>query len=463
MSPPNTPRPQPKPGPGKDSLASELHHDSTPNLGAVLDQVDRFVRRFVAFANQHQAVAVVLWIAHTHIIDALRVTVYLHITSPTPEAGKSRLLDALEQLVAKAWRAVQPSEAALFRKLSMATVTLLLDEADPIWGRDGRLRPETEPQRAVLNAGHTRGTTVPRVVGAGTSMQVQDFKVFGPKAIAGIGEIPDSLRSRSITIRMRRRLPTERIEAFFPDEVADEAALLRDGLAAACAAALPLDLHLLRRELLALGLGDRAADGWAALLGLADKAGDAWGNRARAAAAALTSGARRDEEDLGLRLLADLRVIFGEVERPHLATVEMIDRLAEAEGSPWGDWRGKPITGQAVARLLRPFGIAPATHRRGETTFKGYARTQFEDAWARYLPSDAASDQSRGNNPYGTTTFAESDRSHSDECYPSQNGEKPCPTTTVTALPTETARESDDPLQIVLDTFPGAQVVEVTS
>ena len=34
---------------------------------------------------------------------------------------------------------------------------------------------------------------------------------------------------------------------------------------------------------------------------------------------------------------------------------------------------------------LKKDGIAPKTIRGGATTFKGYARAQFEDAWSRYL------------------------------------------------------------------------------
>ena len=38
-----------------------------------------------------------------------------------------------------------------------------------------------------------------------------------------------------------------------------------------------------------------------------------------------------------------------------------------------------------MARLLKPYGVAPKTIRLGETTPKGYEGDQFADSWERYL------------------------------------------------------------------------------
>jgi hypothetical protein len=62
------------------------------------------------------------------------------------------------------------------------------------------------------------------------------------------------------------------------------------------------------------------------------------------------------------------------------------------------------MTKPQLARALAPFGIRPSgTIRfgRGEgDTGKGYHRDSFEEAWARYLPSDMpSSGQDRGCDP----------------------------------------------------------------
>jgi hypothetical protein len=51
--------------------------------------------------------------------------------------------------------------------------------------------------------------------------------------------------------------------------------------------------------------------------------------------------------------------------------------------------RGKPLDQRKLAHHLRQYGIRSKTIRVGDTTPKGYARADFVDVWARYLPSAA--------------------------------------------------------------------------
>ena len=46
----------------------------------VLEDVRTFIRRFVVL-DDHQALAVALWVALTHVYDAFGITPYLVITS----------------------------------------------------------------------------------------------------------------------------------------------------------------------------------------------------------------------------------------------------------------------------------------------------------------------------------------------------------------------------------------------
>jgi antitoxin (DNA-binding transcriptional repressor) of toxin-antitoxin stability system len=105
-------------------------------------------RRFVHYVNDHQAVAVTLWTAHTHAIDAFDVTPYRYFKSPEPESGKTRNFEVGEHLVARPWRVVEASEAVVFRKIDAERPTVMLDEVDALFGdrADGR-----EGLRGVLN------------------------------------------------------------------------------------------------------------------------------------------------------------------------------------------------------------------------------------------------------------------------------------------------------------------------
>src|SRR3954452_20999443 len=87
------------------------------DFGSVLDQLERHLRRFVAFTSEHQPVAIVLWVAHTHAAEAAEQSPILAVVSPVKRAGKTRLLDAIEHVVREPWRVVRPSESVLIRKI----------------------------------------------------------------------------------------------------------------------------------------------------------------------------------------------------------------------------------------------------------------------------------------------------------------------------------------------------------
>jgi hypothetical protein len=128
---------------------------------------------------------------------------------------------------------------------------------------------------------------------------------------------------------------------------------------------------------------DRASDNWAPLLNIADVAGGEWPERARTAMLALEGSS--DEGTTKELLLKDISGIFDEMER--MSSAALVEELIKIEDHPWGDWRkGRPITQNGLARLLKPFGILSKTIRIDDHTPKGYTRDQFTDVFKRYLP-----------------------------------------------------------------------------
>jgi hypothetical protein len=351
-----------------------------PDLRATLDAVRAFSCRYVHFTNAHQAVAVALWVAHTHAVEAAECSPFLAITAAEMRSGKSRTLDVLNCLAARPWRAIVPSDAVLFRKIDFDRPTLLLDEADAIFGRKAG---EYEGLRAILNAGNRRGTSVPRVVPQGKTMTLVEFSVFCPKAIAGIGALPATVADRAIPIRMQRRARGEPVEKFRQREAEALARPIREALAYHTAAT---------RDALRDAdpdvpdeLDDRAQDSWEPLLALADAAGGAWPIAARRAALELHATRDADDESLGVRLLGDVRHAFAERDADRLTTADLLSELLRIEESPWADMRGRPLGPHGLARLLRPYGIAPRVLRIGTATPRGYAVDSFVDAFQRYL------------------------------------------------------------------------------
>ena len=185
-----------------------------------------FVRRYVVMSDE-QLLVTALWIIHTHCIEAVEQTPYLSVTSPHRQCGKSRLLEITEMLSTRGWLVILPSEAVLYRKVSIETPTLLLDEIDTIF--NPRTADKYEAIRALLNAGHRRGARVPRCVGP--THQIEEFNVFCPKVLAGIGTLPDTVADRAIPIRLERKTRQDKTASYKQREVSPLGAALHSRIA----------------------------------------------------------------------------------------------------------------------------------------------------------------------------------------------------------------------------------------
>ena len=365
-------------GPAEEQVAPDPDAD-----GAVLlNDVHAFLARFVIYPSEEAHLAHTLWIAHTHLMDHWESTPRLAFLSAEPESGKTRALEISGLLVPTHVDAINVSAAYLFRKVADASKpTILFDEIDTVFSK--RPNPSTEEVRGMLNAGHRRGATAGRCVTLGNTVETVDFPAYAAVAVAGLGELPDSILSRAIIIRMARRAPGERVEPFRARLHTGTGHVLRDRLIAWAKGA---GSRLTGWPILPDTITDRAADCWEPLIAVADLAGGRWPDTSRRAAVALVARLADDrrEASLGLRLLADMRVVFGVDEAK--TTVAILDRLAKLDESPWADIKGKPLTDLGLARRLRGYGIRPKVIRVGGATPRGYRREDFVDAWSRYLP-----------------------------------------------------------------------------
>ncbi len=132
-----------------------------------------------------------------------------------------------------------------------------------------------------------------------------------------------------------------------------------------------------------LALDDRAADNWRPLLAIAEHAGGEWPKLGAQAALALSGPQTREDDDLQVMVLADIREVF---KTEKMESRVLCNRLSELEDRPWPEYsRGRPITPPQLASLLKAFKIAPRTIRTESRTAKGYLLEDFGDAFRRYL------------------------------------------------------------------------------
>ncbi|MFG3296075.1 DUF3631 domain-containing protein [Streptomyces sp. NPDC048179] len=364
---------------------------ASPTLdgAALLNDVEAFHRRFNVFPTEAAYVAVTLWDAHAHLLDCFDSTPRLAFLSPEPGSGKSRALEIVETLVPAPMTAVNASAAALFRSVSNPNgrPTILFDEIDTVFGPKAG---ENEELRGFLNAGHRRTGVTYRCIGDGGNQTVQAFPSYCAVAVAGLGSLPDTIMTRSVIIRMRRRARNERVESFRARVHEAEGHKLRDRLAKWAEHARGFVMGAWPD--MPDGVTDRPADVWEPLLAIADAIGGDWPERARKACVTLVTASKaNDKGSLGIRLLADLRdhVMVG-IDR--LPTVAILDRLNALDDAPWADLHGKPLDNRRLSRMLAEYMTAdnePIASRNIKTAgsvLKGYYATDLHDAWARYCP-----------------------------------------------------------------------------
>ncbi|MEV7783733.1 DUF3631 domain-containing protein [Kitasatospora sp. NPDC088351] len=344
------------------------------------------IARFVILPSEQALDAVTLWVAATHLQPAWQHAPRLAVVGPAKRCGKSRLLDIVTETVHDPLITVNASSAAIFRSITDQPPTLLVDEADTMFG-SVKAAEKNEDLRGLLNAGHQRNRPTLRVVGP--DHKVVKFPTFAMAALAGIGDLPDTIMDRSVVIRMRRRAPGERVSSYRSDRDNPGLRELRDGLHAWL---VPLIDAATNMEP-PMPVDDRAADTWEPLVTVADLAGGEWPVRARAACRAMTAFESGQDEDGGLktRILVDIRRVFAAGGNPDaLSTEHLLTALKADHEAPWAEHGPTGLSARGLQLLLKDYGIGSMNIRFPDgVQLKGFTRNGFLDAWSRYCPEPA--------------------------------------------------------------------------
>ncbi|WP_439625994.1 DUF3631 domain-containing protein [Shinella sp.] len=379
----------------------------------LLNRVRDFASRFICFPSEAAGIAQVLWAAHTHLMDAWETTPRLAFLSAEPGSGKSLALRITALLSPLALEAANASTASLIRALDdpAGRPAFFIDEFDTKFGPKAK---GDEELRCMLNAGHSADGFFLRNEKEKDSWHPVRRSAYAAVALAGIGNIlPDTILTRSIVVKMRKRLPGQQVESYRRRDHKHLGEALRDELAAW--ADQVRDAAAKHRPILPDDISDRDADVWEPLFTVADFADGEWPALARQAAMeTMQSGKANNKPSLGVQLLADIRACFGDKDR--LPTADLLDKLLADEEAPWGDLKGKKLSPRILAEMLREYDIRPSSTRIADgKTPKGYMRGSFHDAWRRYLPpletgATSATDATNQESLYKTGVSSVADK-----------------------------------------------------
>jgi hypothetical protein len=357
----------------------------------------RFLGTYIVMPTE-SLLLIAAWVAAAWLYDKWDRFPHLVITSPEKRCGKTTLLDLLALIVPRPRPTTNLSPAVLYRLVTHDRPTLLMDESQSLSRRGSEA---SEVIREILNAGISKGAVVLRC-GGERCEEIQEFSVYSPKVIALIGALDSVLADRCLPIELNRKTGADAVQRYRSRVVEPIGRKLHDRLEQWAVAhgetaaqvyddlePFPIDNDRMAELLLPLQ-AVLSLDGSAGIGGIAGVSGVTPLAMLRAYANGLDERDRQQEmHSDGVRLLAACRDIFERVNAVpgdglFMPTVKLISDLIARDEEPWARYtRGGPITDEALAKLLRPYGIKSGRNKTQKQ--RGYFATFFEDAWSRYL------------------------------------------------------------------------------
>ena len=347
----------------------------------LIDDLAASLRSFVVMRTE-EAYAIAFWIIHTYFIrppncpQVFDFSPILNISSPERQCGKSTLRELIYELVPRPLNAMNASESALFRKISSSLPTLLIDEADTFLRNRGELA-------GILNSGYKQDGNVLRQ-GGKTFEETMEFSTWSPKCIAGIGRHLDTLESRCLTIKLKRKKTTEVVDRrnrvlkndpdYFNDYKRKILRFVKDNES---------EIISLTPEL-PMELDDRTLDNWHGIFKIATHISEAVLEKAKISAKLLAS-LKYDDQSISIELLRDIQQIINRVNQPRYSSSFLVDELKKDLDRPWATYNRSGLSPNNLASLLREFDIYPKQGKIGVDNLRGYDKEMFTETFDRYL------------------------------------------------------------------------------
>ena len=369
-----------------EAIIQNLRAETMDKDSQVLEDVKKMIKRFVVLESEAYYDALTLWVAYTYFQSEFEIYPRLVITSPDKQCGKTLLLTVIQFLVENASRTSNISEAALFRIIdSKEEIVLFIDEFDATFGKNAN-KEKAESLRQIFNEGFLANGNVTRCVTVGKQIELKQFSVACPVAMAGIGKsnAPDTIRDRSLLIPMRRITQSEgfHLDRFRLRMAEPDFAPLRDRLRIASEAR-KKEVGLKLDEVnFPSGLTPRQEDVWEGLFAVALLFGGEWFERASASASALCDKELEPtSQNYKVETLSMCRDVFEEMIEDRISASDLVFRINNLEHSPYKD-SGFSLNAKRLADHLGEFGIKS----RPNGKVRQYTKAQFEKPWQSYLP-----------------------------------------------------------------------------
>lgn len=184
-----------------------LNQDDTD----LFDDVRNFIFDHLDCPDERHYPILTSFVFHTHLIEKTEASPIIRFYGQRG-TGKSRGGDVLNELVRRSISTANLTGPGLFRVNDLYSPTFIIDEIQ-IFGKKG-----DKDLKDMLNVRYRRGNRIIRINKDKNGLEsIQTFNVFGPTVLCGTEELPDTVRSRAITLFMepnvrdvRRHIDKER-------------------------------------------------------------------------------------------------------------------------------------------------------------------------------------------------------------------------------------------------------------
>jgi len=349
-----------------------------------LEKLRRMIAKYLFFADPSILIPLSFWIAGTYLYEAFDSFPYMVITARVKRAGKTRLSELIRFTCNMPYSVAGASAASLFRMIEDRKPTIIWDEAETLSSEASSI------VRAFLNVGYRKGQTIPRAQG----QEVKEWPTYCPKVFVLIGEVYDTLRDRSIIVKMTRGTTqdTDRLQRFSYETCKAEGLEIVDAMRVLIANNMQAILEAYETENLDF-LTDRDEEIWRPLFAIAKVLEpESYKAMKRIAVDMATEKTapykkwelnvdeekRAEKEEYAHRLLSDFLSITKNLKAISSATA--INVLRDIDVAPWRKYLGNGLDMNMLADLLGIVELFPKVHRVGTKTFRGYSRADILSA-----------------------------------------------------------------------------------
>ncbi len=173
--------------------------------------IREYVRTYIYFTNTLYLDFITLWVIGTYLFMIFRYYPYIWLHAEK-SSGKTLMMEVLSSIVFNGELLTSPTEAVIFRDVANNQITMLIDEVEQFKKQNKECFGSLI---SILNVGFNKSGRVKRVERNSEGEWVtKPYNAYSPKMLAGINEIDDVLRDRTIPILLLRKKDTEIVKRY---------------------------------------------------------------------------------------------------------------------------------------------------------------------------------------------------------------------------------------------------------